>query len=69
MKRVRLIKSLRALADAEQVAFVVVREGAKHELWRFGDVMIPIPRHNEIVERTAMSIIKQARRAVEGETT
>ena len=67
MKRVRLIRTLWALADVERVDFELVREGGKHQLWRFGEVLIPIPRHREIVERTALSIIKQARSALEEE--
>jgi predicted RNA binding protein YcfA (HicA-like mRNA interferase family) len=36
------------------------RQGSRHEIWRRGDQTIAVPRHAEINERTAKSILKEA---------
>jgi len=38
----------------------LVRHGARHDVWAKGEKEIPIPRHNEINEYTAKSILKEA---------
>lgn len=35
------------------------REGAEHEVWRFGDVRVTVPRHREINERLARALLKR----------
>jgi mRNA interferase HicA len=60
MKRRDLLKQLAEMADAKQVSFVFVREGANHTVYRFGENNVPIPRHNEIPERLARSILRKA---------
>lgn len=36
------------------------REGSDHEIWWNGEVMISVPRHREINELTAKSILRKA---------
>ncbi len=36
------------------------RNGGNHDIWTNGDIKTPIPRHREVNERTAKSIIKKA---------
>lgn len=44
----------------KELGFYLQRQGGNHEVWTNGKISIPIPRHNEIKEPTAKSIIKQA---------
>lgn len=37
------------------------REGGNHTIWSKSGISLPVPRHKEIKENTAKSIIKQAR--------
>ena len=37
-----------------------LRHGSNHDIWTNGEVKIPVPRHAEINEMTARSIIKKA---------
>lgn len=58
MKYRELIRRLRRIAAEHDVTFTFVREGSNHELWAIDDERIVIPRHREINERTANSIIR-----------
>jgi mRNA interferase HicA len=70
VRKRELIKRLRAISSEAGTEAVFLREGANHELWKIAGERIVIPRHREINERTARSIIEQARRAAaHGETT
>ena len=53
MRRSLLIKRIRREARARGFEFVMVRQGSRHELWRCGHVLVPIPRHREIDDTTA----------------
>jgi hypothetical protein len=53
MRRSALIRRLRREARVHGLSLVLVRQGSRHEIWRCGHVMIPIPRHREIDETTA----------------
>ena len=53
MKRRDLIKK------AEQNGWYVLREGGEHTIYTNGEKCEPIPRHKEINEITAKSIIKR----------
>lgn len=55
MKRRDLEQQLKALG------YQFVREGGSHSIWGKGTHTIAIPRHNEINERLAKAIIKQAK--------
>ena len=39
-----------------------LRHGANHDVWTNGENIEPIPRHNEINENLAKSIIKRIRK-------
>lgn len=58
VKQRDLIRKLEKAATARQVSFVFVREGANHTVYSFGGQNVIIPRHREINERTAQSILK-----------
>lgn len=55
MKRRDLEKKLKA------IGWYFLRHGGRHDVWSDGKKEIPIPRHAEINEHTAQSIIKQAK--------
>ncbi len=54
MKRRDLEKRLRSLG------WLLVRHGARHDVWSDGELEIVIPRHNEINEYTTKAILKEA---------
>jgi len=58
--KVKLLRTLRKIANGKGLALVKVREG-RHEMWAIGSQTIQIPRHREIQEGTAAKIIKAAR--------
>jgi len=37
------------------------RHGSNHDIWTNGEVKIPIPRHREVNELTAKSILRTAK--------
>lgn len=53
MRRSAVIRRLRREARARGVPIELVRQGSRHEIWRCGHVLVPIPRHREIDETTA----------------
>ena len=65
MKRRELIKRIERMAKAGGTDMALVREGASHTIFRVGTAVFPIPRHSEINERTAQSILKQAAEGLE----
>lgn len=58
MKRRELLREIGTAANDAGVDWVFVRQGANHEMWRCGTAVVAIPRHREINERTATSILK-----------
>lgn len=60
MKRKDLLKRMNAEARRQGVAWVLVREGGNHSVYRVGNTTIPVPRHREIGERMAQEILRQA---------
>ena len=60
MKRRELLNTLDQVAKAAGTTIDFVREGGGHSVYRIIGANIIIPRHREITERTAKSIIKQA---------
>ena len=54
MKRKELEKKLKSLG------WNINRHGRRHDVWTKDEYDIVIPRHNEINEYTAMSILKKA---------
>ena len=65
MRRTALIKKLRSIAKANGHEFVEEREGASHSIFSINGQNISIPRHREINENTARSIIKEGEAASE----
>jgi mRNA interferase HicA len=55
MKKRDLEKKLKSMG------WLFLRHGGRHDVWTNGSREIPIPRHVEINEYTAHSIIKQAK--------
>jgi len=55
MKRRDLEKKLKSMG------WIFLRHGGRHDVWTNGSREIPIPRHVEINEYTAQSIIKQTK--------
>lgn len=59
MKREVLVKTMAKAADGKGVEWVFVRSGGQHDIYRLGgSIQISIPRHREINELTARSILK-----------
>ena len=58
MKRVDLIKKVAAAATAAGKDLTLIREGGSHSIFRCGGQNVVIPRHREINELTARSIMK-----------
>jgi len=56
MKRNKLEKELKNLG------WYFLRHGANHDIWTDGNKQEPIPRHNEINEKLARSILRKAKR-------
>lgn len=53
MKRNDLIKKL------IKNGFILARNGSNHDIYKRGNVTEPVPRHNEIPENLAKSILKR----------
>jgi len=58
MKRNKLENELKKLG------WRFLRHGGNHDIWTDGDRQEPIPRHKEINEKLARSIIRKAKRGV-----
>lgn len=54
-----LIKQMRKEARAKGIE-IRERQGGNHEIFYLDDVIIPIPRHNDLEKNTARQIIKEA---------
>lgn len=59
LKRV-LLRELRRVAADKGADLVLARQGARHEVYALGDVLLPVPRHREIAEGTAKALIEAA---------
>lgn len=46
-----------------ELGWEFLRHGGNHDIWALGEDTIPVPRHNEINENLARSILKKARGA------
>ena len=58
MKRGALVKRIRAAAAARDIAFVLIRQGSRHEFWELGGFRFAVPRHRDINEWTAEAIMR-----------
>lgn len=59
-KRRDIVKAIRAEARRQGVNFHAEREGANHTVYNLDGLMVPIARHNEIDNRMAEVIYKEA---------
>jgi hypothetical protein len=53
---------LKRIADQAKVVGVdweLDRHGARHDVYKLGDSVIPVPRHSEIKQLTAQDIFKE----------
>lgn len=66
MKRRELLVRLRSIAKEAGVDFVLVRNGAGHDIYRLGDLAVTMPRHSEINEMTAKGMLRAASEHVQG---
>ena len=58
MKCDKLIREIHGAARAKGVDVAVLREGAAHQIFRCGVVLVPIPRHRELGLKLAFEIRK-----------
>ena len=65
VKRRILLKSLARIAKDSGVVFQLERSTGPHDVYRWGSHMISIPRHREVNERLARSILREVRQCVE----
>ena len=54
------MKELRRIAQRKGIMIELQRQGAKHEVWCFGNTVLTIPRHREISQYTAEGLLKDA---------
>ena len=59
MKRADLVKTIAGEAKRQGVAWTLQRHGSRHDVYRLGDEIIPIPRHDDIKNPTAWGIFKE----------
>lgn len=59
-RRRDIIKSIATVAAEQGITFTVSREGSQHTVYDLGGIKIPIARHNEIGNRMAEVIYKEA---------
>lgn len=58
-KRADIIKRINKAAKAAGAEWSFSKEGGKHSLYRLNELLIPVPRHNEIADGTTEAIYKQ----------
>jgi mRNA interferase HicA len=59
VKRADLIARISKAAAKAGITFTLVREGGNHSIYRYGSQNVVIPRHKEINEHTARSILRE----------
>ena len=64
MKKRDLLKHLQDIARSADTDLVFLREG-KHEVWCLDGERLYVPRHREVSEGVARSILKRARKTVQ----
>jgi len=58
LRQVELKRRIQGAAEARRIAWRLVRQGGRHEVWQCGSTKVTIPRHREINEITAQAILK-----------
>lgn len=51
------MRQIKDIAKASGCEWGLVRQGGRHEIWRFGTLNVSIPRHPDINELTAKAIL------------
>ncbi|MDR3359135.1 MAG: hypothetical protein LBO20_00445 [Bifidobacteriaceae bacterium] len=59
MRKAVLVRRINRAAAISGIAWGLTRRGANHDVYRLGDLVIPVPRHQEINDRTAERIFKE----------
>jgi hypothetical protein len=59
VKRTELIRKISREAKRQGVSWTPTGEGARHETFWLGSTKIPVPRHDEIGERTTEDILHE----------
>lgn len=59
VKQRDLVKRIAEQAASVSVPWTLIREGGNHAVYQLGSTTIPVPRHREINEITALAIFKQ----------
>ena len=54
-----IVKRIAAEAKRQGLNFALDREGANHTIYSLDGIIIPIPRHREVNERTAEGIYRE----------
>lgn len=57
VRRSDLLKSIGRAARESGLEWKLDRQGANHEIWRLGDLLVPVPRHREVGAMTARRIL------------
>jgi mRNA interferase HicA len=58
MKQSELLRRIARAARSAGVSFSFVRHGGKHDVYSFGGQQVFIPRHADVNEMTARSILR-----------
>jgi predicted RNA binding protein YcfA (HicA-like mRNA interferase family) len=58
VKQRDLIKKISKAGKAKGLVWSLVRQGGQHTLYQLGSTKVSVPRHSEINEMTAQSIMK-----------
>lgn len=67
MDKRTLIKRIREIARKDGFELTFVREGGNHEIWSIRGRRLVVPRHREINEHTAQSIINMVKEVTRDE--
>ena len=63
MKQRELLAKLVKIAEDKEATLEFVRHGGSHDMYRIRGELLVVPRHRELKEGTARSIIRQAEEA------
>jgi predicted RNA binding protein YcfA (HicA-like mRNA interferase family) len=63
VKQRELLRQLTKIAEDKEATLEFVRHGGSHDVYRLRGEVLVIPRHRELKEGTARSIIRQAEEA------
>lgn len=59
-RRATDLKRRDLISRLEDAGYTLLRNGSRHDVYFKGSVQVQVPRHSEIDERTAKSILKKA---------